>query len=754
MNILVKVFFGILLWGCFGCKSGQNPDEKGYSSDTHEIINPDTRRLVKEAIDRIDPMKIQLGLTAERLKRLEEMLSAEQNHLNKMNINMVYATDLLKIGKTREAAAIFENAWKAVEAGQLPANDVSKRALLSSIAITYLRMGEVENCLEFHNHESCFIPIQKAGIHQHEDGSRKAIYWYEKLLSLYPQDLESTYLLNIAYMTLGEYPHKVPQPYRIPSDWFQNKHPYPRYKDVAADLGVNTFNLAGGSIVDDFTGDGWADILVSSMGLDESLVFYVNQGDGTFKDRTKEFSLDGHVGVLQFTHTDINNDGRLDILLLRGAWYHGQSGELPKTLLLNTGNKFIDITHSSGISKSAPTQAAAWRDVDLDGWLDLVVANESLPGYAKGIDLYINQKNNTFRHASEEYGLVQNDFFKGCTFIDINDDAYPDLYLSALDHTNYLLLQDPQTRKFIDITEKSGTGQPVKSFPCWSFDYNNDGKEDIFVSGYNNETAPATDWMNDHFGRTNSAMLPKIYRNNGDLQFSEVGQQLGIREVAFTMGCNFGDINTDGYLDFYLATGNPLYQSVVPNKMYLNIDGQKFEDISYSGGFANIQKGHGVSFGDLDQDGDEDMYVSIGGAYEGDGFYNCLFENPNPEQNNWVVLKLTGTKANRIALGAKVKLTVVENGKEKTIFRTVTAGSSFGGNSFPLEIGLGKATEIKSVEVVWPCAKCKEEKFSTLNINSAYEITQESGRPKQLPYTSAKFKGGNHASDHHNHHHH
>ena len=95
---------------------------------------------------------------------------------------------------------------------------------------------------------------------------------------------------------------------------------------------------------------------------------------------------------------------------------------------------------------------------------------------------------------------------------------------------------------------------------------------------------------------------------------------MGLNEVAYTMGCNFGDINTDGFLDFYLATGNPLYQSLVPNKMYLNMEGQQFEDVSYSGGFANIQKGHGVGFGDLDHDGDEDLYVVIGGAYDGDSF--------------------------------------------------------------------------------------------------------------------------------------
>lgn len=176
--------------------------------------------------------------------------------------------------------------------------------------------------------------------------------------------------------------------------------------------------------------------------------------------------------------------------------------------------------------------------------------------------------------------------------------------------------------------------EPDKSFPCWSFDYDNDGHEDIFVSSFSNEDTPATQWMKSHMGTADPNFLPKLYHNKGNLQFEEVGIKMGLTEVAFTMGCNFGDINSDGFLDFYLATGNPMFQAIVPNKMYLNMEGKRFEDISYSGGFANIQKGHGVGFGDLDHDGDEDLYVVIGGSYDGDQFYNCLFENPNPDQNN------------------------------------------------------------------------------------------------------------------------
>jgi hypothetical protein len=205
----------------------------------------------------------------------------------------------------------------------------------------------------------------------------------------------------------------------------------------------------------------------------------------------------------------------------------------------------------------------------------------------------------------------------------------------------------------------------------------------------------------------------------------------------------------DGYLDFYLATGNPAYQSLVPNKMYLNVNGSRFADVTYAGGFGNVQKGHGVAFGDLDHDGDEDIYVEIGGSFDGDGYYNCLFENPNFDNNNWLVLNLTGTKANRPAIGARVMVTVDEGGQERQIHRTVTSGASFGGNSLALEIGLGKATAIKSVNVQWPCRDCPDETYTGLALNKAYRLTQGSGKPETLSYAHAPFRSGDGGHGHH-----
>lgn len=168
------------------------------------------------------------------------------------------------------------------------------------------------------------------------------------------------------------------------------------------------------------------------------------------------------------------------------------------------------------------------------------------------------------------------------------------------------------------------------------------------------------------------------------------------------MGCNFGDLDNDGFLDFYLATGDPSYFSIVPNKMYHNVNGEKFEDITYSAGFGHIQKGHAIGFGDLDFDGDQDVYAVMGGAFEGDVFGNLLFENPIGNKNNWINIVPEGTKSNRSAISGKIIITIDENGKEIKIYHSVGTDASFGGNSIMAEIGLGKATSIKKLEIKWP----------------------------------------------------
>lgn len=701
----------------------------------------DTRVLVRNTFSKMNPLTIPYSFNKEKVAIYLNKLNAEPDPFKKVNLQLQYAYELLLAGNIHESLKQYGEATMFIATNQMAIGPKEKRDLYSTLAIAFMRQGEIENCVQNHNHQSCFLPISGDGVHQLQDGSRKAIQYFEFLLADVPNDLETIYLLNVAYMTLGEYPDKVPEQWRIDPSLFSNKVKMTPLKDIAPALGVNENNLAGGVVMDDFNNDGWPDIVTTAWHYNTPAKFYLNNGDGTFTDQTEAVGLGGQMGCLNLNQTDFNNDGWLDLYLMRGAWY-GDNGDIPNTLMMNNGDgTFVDVTISAGLTKFSPTQTSAWADFNLDGWLDLIVANESFPDLLKGLDLYINQQDGTFAHQSNEYGLTQNEFFKGCVASDVNNDGYPDIYLSNLSGETLLLINQGAKgeSKFIPAQGANNPKGPTKSFPCWSFDYDNDGNEDLFVSAFSNEDSPGTMWMKCHTGNFDRNFLPKLNHNKGGGVFEEVGQNMGLNEVAFTMGCNFGDINSDGFLDFYLTTGNPLYQSLVPNKMYLNMEGKKFEDVTYSCAVGNVQKGHGVSFGDIDRDGDEDIYVVIGGAYDGDGFYNCLFENPNQDKNNWVVLKLEGQTANKAAVGARVAISVQEKGKERMIYRTVTSGASFGANSLNLEVGLRKAQKINHVTVQWPCKDCVEQQFTGINLKKAYVLTQNQSEAKLMEYSAVKM---------------
>lgn len=168
------------------------------------------------------------------------------------------------------------------------------------------------------------------------------------------------------------------------------------------------------------------------------------------------------------------------------------------------------------------------------------------------------------------------------------------------------------------------------------------------------------------------------------------------------MGSNFGDIDNDGFLDFYLGTGNPVLKSAIPNKMFKNMNGKRFLDVTSSARVGNLQKGHAVSFADLDNDGSEDIFIKMGGAYIGDAYQNSFYLNPGQNNNHWINLTLSGTVSNKAAIGAKIKVTFNDQDTERSVYRDVNSGGSFGSNPLRQHIGIGQATTIKKIEIKWP----------------------------------------------------
>jgi hypothetical protein len=337
---------------------------------------------------------------------------------------------------------------------------------------------------------------------------------------------------------------------------------------------------------------------------------------------------------------------------------------------------------------------------------------------------------------------------------DFNNDGRPDLFLSVIESDNILLRNDgpadpteaPTTWKFTDVSEAAGIGGPLKSFPCWFFDYDNDGWEDILVACYNLIDLDET--VAELMGHPTTGDTITLYRNRGDGTFENVTKATGLNHSVLAMGANFGDLDNDGWLDFYLGTGNPDLRTLVPNKMFRNAAGEFFQDVTTSGGFGHLQKGHAIAFADLDHDGDQDVYANMGGAFTGDVYRNALFENPG-HGNHWLKLKLEGVTSNRSAIGARIKVVATTPAGERTIHRTVNTGGSFGANPLRQEIGLGNATAIERVEILWPTTG-KRQVLEGLQPDHGYHVKEDANTAVALDLKPAPFK----QADAHAHHHH
>ncbi|MEM6338166.1 MAG: CRTAC1 family protein, partial [Bacteroidota bacterium] len=194
--------------------------------------------------------------------------------------------------------------------------------------------------------------------------------------------------------------------------------------------------------------------------------------------------------------------------------------------------------------------------------------------------------------------------------------------------------------------------------------------------------------------------------------------------VVYGMGSNYGDLDNDGRLDFYIGTGAPDLRAIIPNLMFRNTEAG-FEDVTMAGGFGHIQKGHAVAFADVDNDGDQDIFANIGGAVEGDVFQNALFENPGFGRG-WIRFRLTGTASNRAAIGARVEIRAVDrDGNELSLHRTVRSGGSFGAGPLTVHAGLGDAERVTGVTVRWPSGTVQQ--LGSLETNRLHEITEPNG---------------------------
>ncbi len=560
--------------------------------------------------------------------------------------------------------------------------------------------------------KSRLFPTRPGASHPRLDDIRKAIELFSTTLERDPNNVELRWLLNFSYMEAGWYPDKVPHQYLIPPERFQSQADIGRFVDVAPAAGLNTFGMAGGVIIDDFDNDGLLDVVTSEMNDCAPLHFFHNNGDGTFSNRTAQAKLSDQLGGLNLVQADYNNDGCVDILVLRGAW------EFPTRLSLlrnNCDGTFTDVTEKSGLARAATqTQTAVWADIDNDGKLDLFVTNENAPA-----QLFLNKGDGTFEDISHSAGVDKVAFSKAVVAGDYDNDGYPDFYVSNMNGENFLY-HNNGNRTFTEVAAKAGVQGPWTSFAAWFFDYDNDGLPDLFVTSYYmsiEETARG------YLGLPRNGETLKLYKNLGNGTFRDVSAEVGLNRMFMPMGSNFGDVNNDGFLDIYLGNGNPSYASLVPNVLLLNREGKSFVDVTTSSGTGAVAKGHGVAFADLGNNGRQDIFVVMGGATPGDRHTARLFENPG-NTNDWIALKLVGVKSNRSAIGARIKVSVTNAGHEqRSIYRTVGSGGSFGASPLEQHIGLGNSARIEEIEVWWPASGTRQ-KFANVPANQFFEIKE------------------------------
>ena len=580
-----------------------------------------------------------------------------------------------------------------------------------SLGVAYLHKSEMENGVYRTPGDRCLLPMSPSSAFADKEDSRKAIEYFLKYLEQKPDELEVRWLLNVAYMTIGGYPNQVPAKYLIPPKAFESSEDVGQFRDVAREAGLESFSTAGGVIVDDFENIGRLDVVTSSFNSCGPMHFFHNNGDGTFTEQGAKAGLADQLGGLNVLQADYNNDGCIDILVLRGGW------EIPqrKSLLRNNcDGTFTDVTVASGLGEPTATQTAVWVDINNDGWLDLFVGNEGQPA-----QLFLNNGDGTFHDISASAGINRKLLIKGVAAADYDNDGFPDLYVSNFSGDN-ILYHNNHDNTFTEVTHAAGVEGPGRGFATWFFDYDNDGLPDIFATSYFlslDETART------YLGLPNNATTLKLYRNLGNGTFRDVSREVGLDKVYMPMGANFGDIDNDGFLDIFLGTGNPSYVTLKPSVLLHNQGGKRFVDVTTSSGTGEWHKGHAVAFADLANRGDEDIVFVVGGATIGDSHVLRVFENPG-HGNDWISLKLVGTKTNRAAIGARIKVTMQNKGQAtRSIYRTVGSGGSFGASPLQQHIGLGRDARILDLEIWWPASNTRQH-FSNVEKNQFLQITE------------------------------
>ena len=289
---------------------------------------------------------------------------------------------------------------------------------------------------------------------------------------------------------------------------------------------------------------------------------------------------------------DYNNDGCMDILVLRGGW------EFPmrKSLLRNNcDGTFTDVTRRAAWWKTViRTQTAAWADIDNDGYLDLFIGNENAPS-----QLFRNKGDGTFEDISQAAGMDRTAFTKGVVAADYDNDGYVDFYVSNFERHNFLY-HNNHDRTFTDVARQAGVQAPWRQLRHLVLRL----RQRWLARPVRHQLLQLS--TDDNHAQSylglpvcrDAQALPEL--RNGT--FQDVTAEVGLDKVFMPMGANFGDVDNDGFLDIYLGMGSPSFASLMPHVLLRNNEGKSSSDITASSGTGELHKGHGIAFADLERE--------------------------------------------------------------------------------------------------------------------------------------------------------
>lgn len=619
------------------------------------------------------------------------------------------------------------------------------------LAMSYLRQAEASNCLvqltatptnHEHAHEGhgsyCTLPLGRT--HNLPESSALAVKTFQRLLDDYDRDNALyRWLLSWSAMTIAAYPEAVPPAYRPPAafiDRFQGagrdamaqRYHELHFVDRAAELGVATLNSGRGAAVEDFDRDGDLDLVTG--GGSDWVRYYENvlgaNGARSFREHEEANDLRAASQPSVITAADFDNDGWVDVFAARPFESY--------RLLRNINGRFEDVTAASGLtdlltseSMRAVTWVSAWGDIDNDGDLDLFLAQwgfripfrRGLMSLPRMDSKLLRNDAGRFVDVSHELGVeavVRDEHYIGATFGDYDRDGDADLFLSSpLRGASFLLRNDGSRFTVSDAYDRSES-----SFTAAFVDVDHDGRLDLFQGGFADARTS-----------TEMAVFGKnldLYQSGHSTVLLQRGERFEEDPLLFadalpmgTMGTSFGDLDNDGCYDFYLGTGNPESWFVLPNQMLIGRrDGRRctgaVDNISMLEGFGTIQKGHGIVFFDFDDDGDQDIYSSLGGMWPADAWPNQFFINESRHENSWIKIRLRGRRSNFYGVGARLKVTAA-TADDQTLVRTYQMDNRTGFGSAPYlaHIGLLDATKIREIEVFWPASGCTALYSATIN---------------------------------------